>query len=94
MAWIPTNPDALLTRKQNSEALNGSGYPVATATLATYASRGGGPPYHKFGQRVLYRWGDSLAWAQGRLSEARRNTSEGDAMDPAASAETQHAATP
>jgi len=54
--------------------------PLAPATLATMATRGGGPPFHKFGAHVLYRWGDALAWAQSRLSAPRRNTSEGDAM--------------
>ncbi len=33
----------------------------------------------KFGLRVLYRWDDALAWAQGRLSTTYCNTSEKDA---------------
>ena len=78
MSEIP--PDALLPRKQTSEALKAAGYPVENATLATMASRGGGPPFHKFGARVLYRWSETLAWAQSRLSAPRRNTSEGDAI--------------
>jgi len=86
MSSIP-NPDALLTREQTSEALKEAGYPVEPSTLATKASRGGGPSFHKFGARVLYRWGDALAWARSRLSASRRNTSEGDAMGQAARAE-------
>jgi hypothetical protein len=78
MSSIPTNPDALLTRQQTSGALKESGFPIESSTLATKATRGGGPPFHKFGARVLYRWGDALAWAQSRLSAPRRNTSEGD----------------
>ena len=37
-------------------------------TLATKASRGGGPPYRLFGRKPLYRWGDGLDWAS-RASE-------------------------
>jgi hypothetical protein len=87
MSSIPANQHALLTREQTSEALKESGYPVEPSTLATKASRGGGPEFRKFGARVLYRWGDVLAWAQSRLSAPRCNTSEGDAIDKAAHAE-------
>jgi hypothetical protein len=76
---IPDDPNALLTRSANAAALTAAGFPVKPATLATKASRGGGPPYRLFGARPLYRWGDSLNWAQSRLSEPMRNTSEGDA---------------
>lgn len=75
---IPTNPDALLTRDQNAAALTEAGYPITTATLATKATRGGGPAYQLFGKKPLYRWGVSLAWAQSRLSAPRRSTSEVD----------------
>jgi hypothetical protein len=81
---VPTAPNALLRRTQLAAALTELGYPLAPATLATMATRGGGPPFHKFGAHVLYRWGDALAWAQSRLSAPRRNTSGGDAMDQAA----------
>lgn len=60
--------NALLTRKDAAEALRKAGFPVSPATLATMTSRGGGPPYRKFNQRVLYQWGDLLEWAEGRLS--------------------------
>ena len=78
MSSIPTNPDALLTRNRTSQALKEAGYPVEPSTLATKASRGGGPEYEKFGPRVLYRWGKALTWAQSKLTAPRRNTSEGD----------------
>lgn len=68
--------DALLRRAQVAEALQRAGFPVAAKSLATMATRGGGPPFSKFGHYVLYRWGDALAWAQGRLSAPRRSTSE------------------
>jgi hypothetical protein len=69
-------PDTLLTRNQVAEALTAAGYPVRAATLATKATRGGGPVYRLFGTKPLYRWGDALAWAGGRLSSLRRSTSD------------------
>lgn len=77
---VPDNPDALLTREELAEALTGAGYPTSPATLATKASRGGGPPYRRYGPRAIYRWGDSLSWAQSRLSPLIRSTSETDAI--------------
>src|SRR5882724_9988461 len=82
---IPDNLDALLTRDQTAAALTEAGFPVKPKTLATKATRGGGPPYRLFGARPLYRWGDSLAWAQSRLSEPRYSTSESDFAAPPAS---------
>jgi hypothetical protein len=89
MSSVPTNPDALLTREQVSDALKELGFPMENSTLATKATRGGGPPFHKFGARVLYRWSEALAWAQSRLSAPRSNTSEGDAMGQVARAESE-----
>jgi hypothetical protein len=76
---VPQNPDALLTRPQTGAALRAAGFPIADKSLATRASRGGGPPYRRFGARVLYRWEDALAWAQSRLSAPISSTSELDA---------------
>ncbi len=73
------SPDALITRDRVAAELTAAGFPVKPKTLATKATRGGGPPYHKFGARVLYRWGNALAWAQGRLSEPQGSSSEADA---------------
>jgi hypothetical protein len=78
-SFIPNNPDALLTRDRTAEALTEAGYPIKAKTLATKATRGGGPPFQKFGPRVLYRWAEALAWAQGRLTATRHSTSEQDA---------------
>lgn len=71
--------DALLTRERTAEALTQAGYPVATKTLATKATRGGGPPYVVFSKRALYRWGEALAWARSVTTAPRRSTSETDA---------------
>lgn len=74
---IPDDPDALLRREDTAQALTASGYPTKAKTLATKATRGGGPPYRKYGPWPLYRWGDSIAWAKNRLGEPRYTTSEG-----------------
>ena len=76
---IPSDHNALLTRDQAAAALTAAGFPVKAKTLATKATRGGGPPYRSFGARVLYRWGDALAWAESRLSPPISTTSELDA---------------
>jgi hypothetical protein len=68
--------DDLLSRKQLAEALTERGFKTAEATLATMASRGGGPRFQKYGQRVLYKWGDALAWAKSKLSVPVLSTSE------------------
>jgi len=76
MVVIPDNPDARLRRKPTAEALTAAGYPCSPQTLATQATRGGGPLYQLFGRIPLYRWRDSLVWAEGKLSPPRRSTSE------------------
>jgi hypothetical protein len=72
-------PDALLRRRAISEALVAAGFPVRPATLATMASRGGGPPYRRFGRIPLYHLSEALAWAESRLSPPRGSSSEIDA---------------
>jgi hypothetical protein len=72
---VNISPDALLTRDAVATALTDAGFPVSGATLATKATRGGGPPYRLFGRRPLYLWSDALAWARGRLSAPVANTS-------------------
>jgi hypothetical protein len=79
---IPNDLDALLRRNEIAAALTEAGYPTAPATLATKATRGGGPPFRSWGRWPLYRWGDALAWAQNRLSPARTSTSEADTDVP------------
>lgn len=72
---IPDNPEALLRRNQTAAALSQAGYPTSEKTLATQASRGDGPPFHRYGRYPLYRWADVLAWAEARLKPARSSTS-------------------
>ncbi len=80
---LTLSPDTLLRRKALAKALTDGGFPITEATLATKATRGGGPPYRSFGRVPLYRWADALAWAQGKLSPPRRSTSEVDAQHAA-----------
>ena len=66
----------LLTRKGTAQFLSKLGYKTAEATLATYASRGGGPPFRKYGVFPLYDEDEALEWAQSRLSKRVCSTSE------------------
>ena len=80
MTSLPNSAAALLTREAVAAALTAAGYPISPRTLATKATRGGGPPYSLFSGRALYRWGDTLNWAQSLMSPPRRCTSEADAQ--------------
>jgi hypothetical protein len=68
--------EAKLSRAQLAHALTDVGFPTTHKTLATKASRGGGPPFQKWGARVIYTWGPSLQWAMDLLSEPVGSTSE------------------
>jgi hypothetical protein len=76
---IPVDPETLLRRGDAASALREAGYPVARATLATLACRGGGPAFQRFGRVPLYRWADLVEWARSRCSPPMRSTSEADA---------------
>jgi hypothetical protein len=79
---VPNDSKTLLTRHACAAALSAAGFPTSPDTLATKASRGGGPPYQKYGNRPLYSWGEALAWAQSRLGPVVRSTSEVDTVRP------------
>jgi hypothetical protein len=68
---IPDNPEALLRRDEAAKALSAAGFPTSPSTLASKASRGGGPPFRLYGRIPVYRWGDTLTWARNRLSTLR-----------------------
>lgn len=67
---------ALLRRADAAVALTNAGYPISPSTLATMASRGGGPVFRRFGPKVLYRWGDLIEWAEKRSSPFGHSVSE------------------
>ena len=74
------DPDTMLNRRATAAALTQAGYTTAAATLATLASRGGGPQFRKYGRIPLYRWADALAWAQARLGPVVSSTAELDLL--------------
>ncbi len=71
---VPTDPDAKLNRINTASALTAAGYPITSATLATFASRNVGPDYTVFGGKAVYRWGDTLQWAKARATPSRRRS--------------------
>lgn len=70
------NEDRFLSRQQLVDELTAAGLPIALATLKSMAVRGGGPAFHKFGRRVVYRWADARSWANARLGKPVHSTSE------------------
>jgi hypothetical protein len=65
-----------LTRQEAAVFLTDQGYPVASTTLAKYASVGGGPIFDSFGRKPLYRPDDLLEWAKERSTGPRRSTAD------------------
>jgi hypothetical protein len=80
MSNIPGEPYVLLDSKQGAAALTDAGFKTAAPTLETLRCRGGGPIFHRYGRRIVYRWADLLRWAEARLSAPLRSTSELDAL--------------
>jgi hypothetical protein len=72
----PLLPESLLRRRECAAALTAMGFPISPATLASLATRGGGPPFRRFSRYVIYRWDEVLEWAQGRTTKAVGSTSE------------------
>ena len=58
------------TRQEMAEALTEAGYKTSPATLATLATRGGGPRYVKYNGRVLYEPEEGFAWAESRVLQS------------------------
>ena len=72
---LPLDPNTRLRRRETAARLTEAGFPVSESTLATKATRGGGPPFQSFGRVPLYRWADAIAWAEGKMSPVRGSTS-------------------
>jgi hypothetical protein len=68
--------DIFLRRAEAAAYLTERGYRTAPATLAKYASIGGGPVFRSFGRIPLYGPDDLLSWAESRTSALRRSTSD------------------
>lgn len=73
---VQTSNPNFLTREKAASFLSDLGMPVAKTTLGKLACIGGGPTFHKFGQRTLYKPSDLLAWAESRTSKPLSSTSE------------------
>lgn len=78
----PCLPPALrkprLRRWEASEYLKlAHGIEIAPATLAKWASVGGGPLYQKVNRTPLYPTSELDAWATGKLGAPVRSSSEG-----------------
>jgi hypothetical protein len=70
------DPGTFLTRYQLAETLEQCGISVSYDTLATKATRGGGPPFRIFGKSAVYQWADVVAWVLETMGEPARTTSE------------------
>ncbi|HEY3910622.1 MAG TPA: DNA-binding protein [Stellaceae bacterium] len=68
-------PSRRHNRKGAAVFLAGQGFEISAATLATMATRGGGPVFQRFGRKPVYTEDDLLAWATGRLSPPMTSTS-------------------
>jgi hypothetical protein len=75
------NTNRLLNRKEASSYLHDLGAPVAVATLAKYATIGGGPTISYFGRFPRYKINDLDAWIASKLSAPRRSRSRRFASD-------------
>jgi hypothetical protein len=71
-----TDNDKYLDRDKASRFLDGLGLRISAATLQTYASRGGGPLYARFGKRAVYLEKDLLEWAAERVKAPGRTHTE------------------
>jgi hypothetical protein len=68
-AWLDNiDDDSWLTRREASIALKElEGLDVSPATLASLATRGGGPRYRVFMNVAKSQWRDLRQWAQSRV---------------------------
>jgi hypothetical protein len=82
MVSVPDDPEMLLRRDATASALTLAGFPTSPKTLASLATRGGGPKFRKYGRYPIYRWGDALGWARAKLSPLVGSTAELDTVPP------------
>lgn len=63
-----------VTRGEAARLLSSWGLITKPNTLATKASRGGGPPYRYYGGRALYETAELRNWALQAVSESASST--------------------
>ena len=68
--------DKPMRRREAAAWLTEQGYPVRSATLAKYATVGGGPEFVSYGRFPLYTPDNLLKWALARCSGPKRSTSD------------------
>lgn len=73
-----TATDPLVDTETMARKLTEIGLDTSPATLVSKRSRGGGPPYIKFCNKVRYRLSAGLAWG-AENTRTLRSTSEGKA---------------
>ena len=66
----------LLSRQEAASYCQSRGFPVAPASLAKYASVGGGPEFRKFSRFPRYSIEALDAWISSKLSAPRANPSQ------------------
>jgi hypothetical protein len=64
-----------LARQEAADLLGKLGLPTSVATLETWVTRPGGPPYAKWGRRCVYPRSELIAWAVKRLGQLQHNSS-------------------
>jgi len=64
-------PNDLLDRRSLAQALTDLGLEISPVTLSSMASRGGGPYYHQFGRKTVYRWADAVRWVESKMKPPR-----------------------
>lgn len=65
--------------KSAARFLTEQGYRTAASHLDTLVSRGGGPPFFKYGKYRMYEEQDLLDWAMSRCSGKRTSSSQAEA---------------
>jgi hypothetical protein len=68
--------EARFTRPQAAKVLTACGLPCSPKTLASQATRGGGPEYQRFGKFVSYTGANLAAWARAKLGKPASSASE------------------
>lgn len=62
-------------RREAAQLLQSYGLRTTAASLATMATRGGGPPYFKIGKLCMYRMSDLEEWVSQRCTGLLDSTS-------------------
>lgn len=76
MDKLSSKPARRFTRREAAQWLTDNGYRTAEASLAKWATTGGGPEFEKFGRKPLYTEAGLLTWVASRTTGPRRNTSQ------------------